>query len=62
MYQHYGLYNNTGGDLYSPGAYEVTITGISANTTKTYYWFGGSISGGTQKYIGLTMTITEIAT
>ena len=61
-YYHYGIYNATGGDLWTPGAYEYTITGISANTAKTYYWFGGSISGGTQKYAGLTMTITEIAT
>lgn len=60
-YYHYGLYNATGGDLYNPGNYEYTITGISANTTKTYYWFGGSIGTGTQKYAGLTMTITEIA-
>ena len=35
MYQHYGLYNASGGDIYQPGAYEVTITGISANTAKT---------------------------
>ena len=62
MYQHYGLYNNSGGDVYSHGALEVTITGISANTAKTYYWFGGSIGSGTQRYIGLGMTITEIAT
>ena len=62
MYQHYGLYNASGGDIYQPGAYEVTITGISANTAKTYYWFGGSIGSGTQKYWGLHMTITEIAT
>ena len=61
-YYHYGIFNNTGGDLWTPGAYEYTITGISANTAKTYYWMGGSISGGTQKYAGLTMTITEIAT
>jgi|TARA_B110000444_G_scaffold190596_1_gene180252 hypothetical protein len=61
-YHHYGLYNATGGDYYNPGAYEYTITGISAGTTKTYYWFGGSIGSSTQKYWGLTMSITEIAT
>jgi len=61
-YYHYGIYNATGGDLWTPGAYEYTITGISANTAKTYYWFGGSIGSGTQKYVGLHMTITEIAT
>lgn len=60
-YYHYGMYNATGGDLWTPGNYEYIITGISANTAKTYYWFGGSISG-TQKYAGLCMTITEIAT
>jgi len=60
MYQHFGLYNASGGDIYHPGAFEVTITGISANTAKTYYWFGGSITG-TQRYAGLAMTITEIA-
>ena len=60
MYHHFGLYNATGGHLYHPGAYEQIITGISANTAKTYYWFGGSI-GGTQRYAGLAMTITEIA-
>jgi hypothetical protein len=61
-YHHYGLYNNTGGDYYNPGSYEYAITGLSAGATKTYYWFGGSIGVGTQKYWGLTMTITEIAT
>ena len=61
-YHHYGLYNATGGDVFHPGNYEYVITGISANTAKTYYWFGGSIGSGTQKYNGLTMTITEIAT
>ena len=60
-YHHYGLYNGTGGDYYNPGSYEYAITGLSAGTTKTYYWFGGSIGPGTQKYWGLTMTITEIA-
>ncbi len=60
-YYHYGIFNMTGGDLWTPGNYEYIITGISANTAKTYYWFGGSISGGTQKYAGLCMTITEIA-
>ena len=60
-YHHYGLYNATGGDYFNPGSYEYAITGISANTAKTYYWFGGSIGPGTQKYAGLTMTITEIA-
>ncbi len=60
-YHHYGLYNNTGGDFYHPGSYEYVITGISANTAKTYYWMGGSIGSGTQKYAGLVMTITEIA-
>ena len=60
-YYHYGIFNQTGGDLWTPGNYEYIITGISANTAKTYYWFGGSI-GGTQKYAGLCMTITEIAT
>jgi len=60
-YHHYGLYNATGGHLYWPGSYEYSITGVSAGATKTYRWFGGSI-GGTQKYWGLTMTITEIAT
>ena len=61
-YHHYGLFNQTGGDYYNPGSFEYAITGISAGTTKTYYWFGGSIGSGTQKYNGLTMTITEIAT
>ena len=61
-YYHYGIYNATGGDLWTPGSYEYTITGISAGTSKTYYWFGGSIGAGTQKYAGLCMTITEIAT
>ena len=61
-YHHYGLYNSTGGNYYNPGSYEYAITGISAGTTKTYYWFGGSIGSGTQRYNGLTMTITEIAT
>ena len=61
-YHHFGLYNATGGDYYNPGSFEYAITGISAGTTKTYYWFGGSIGTGTQKYNGLTMTITEIAT
>ena len=60
-YHHYGLYNSTGGHFYCPGSFEYAITGVSAGTSKTYHWFGGSI-GGTQKYWGLTMTITEIAT
>ena len=62
-YSHYGLYNNTGGDHYNPGAYRVDDPrALAAGATRTYYWFGGSISAGTQQYWNLNMSITEVAT
>ena len=62
-YAHYGLYNNTGGDTYHGLAYRVYDTrSNAAGTTKTFYWFGGSIGGGTQSYWNLNMSITEVAT
>ncbi len=63
IYQtHYGLYNDSGGDIWYPGSYRADDTrNISAGATRTYYWFGGSISG-TQKYWALNMSITEVAT
>ena len=62
-YSHYGLYNNTGGDLYNPGAYRVDDPrALAAGASRTYYWFGGSIGNGTQQYWNLNMSITEVAT
>ena len=62
-YSHYGLYNNTGGDLYNPGAYRVDDPrALALGATRTYYWFGGSIGSGTQQYWNLNMSITEVAT
>ena len=62
-YSHYGMYNNTGGDTYHGLSYRVYDTRtIAAGTTKTFHWFGGSISGGTQNYWNLNMVITEVAT
>ena len=62
-YSHYGLYNATGGDTYHGLAYRVYDTrSNAAGTTKTFYWFGGSISSGTQSYWNLNMSITEVAT
>ena len=63
IYQtHYGLYNDSGGDIWYPGSYRADDTrDISAGATRTYYWFGGSIGSGTQKYWALNMSITEVA-
>lgn len=62
IYQtHYGLYNNSGGDVWYPGSYRADDTrNISVGASRTYYWFGGSI-GGEQLYWGLNMSITEVA-
>jgi hypothetical protein len=61
-YSHYGLYNNTGGDAYRPGAYSHYDANQNASSGEdiTYSWFGGSI-GGTQRYEALSMTVMEIA-
>ena len=62
LYDHYGIYNNTGGDCWMPGAYtymdksQTQTVGVS----RTYYWFGGTIGGGTQQLTGYNMTVTEI--
>ena len=62
-YSHYGLYNATGGDTYHGLSYRVDDPrNNAAGTTKTFYWWGGSISGGTQSYWNLNMSITEVAT
>ena len=62
-YSHYGLYNATGGDYWNPGGYRVDDPrSLAAGASRTYHWFGGSISGGTQKYWNLNMSITEVAT
>lgn len=61
-YSHYGLYNVSGGDVFSPGAfsYNDTSQNKAAGDPIIYSWFGGSI-GGTQKYVALSMTVMEIA-
>jgi hypothetical protein len=62
-FSHYGLYNATGGDHYTPGAYRVDDPrDLASGATRTYYWFGGSIGAGTQQYWNLNMSITEVAT
>ena len=61
-YSHYGLYNSTGGDTYHGLSYRIDDPrNLAAGATRTYYWFGGSIGSGTQKYWGLNMSITEVA-
>ena len=61
-YSHFGLYNESGGDVYSPGAfsYNDTSQNKAAGDPIIYSWFGGSI-GGIQKYVALSMTVMEIA-
>jgi len=64
IYQtHYGIYHDGVTDVWHPGAYRADDTRgtLAAGASRIYYWFGGSI-GGTQKYWGLNMSITEIAT
>jgi hypothetical protein len=59
---HYGLYNNTGGDLWYPGqyAYMDKHQDHTVGVQRTYSWFGGSIGSGTQTYTALNMTVLEI--
>jgi hypothetical protein len=62
-YSHYGLWNSTGGETYHGLSYRVDDPrSLAAGASRTYYWFGGSISGGTQQYWNLNMSITEVAT
>ena len=59
----YALYNSSGGDVWYPGSYRADDTrDIAQGASRTYYWFGGSIGSGTQKYWALNMSITEVAT
>jgi len=62
-YTHYGLYNNTGGDAYNPGAYSFMDKNQNKNIGEEiiYSWFGGSISNSNQRYVALSMTVMEIA-
>ena len=62
-YDHYGIYNNTGGDLYTPGSFSYMdkARDQTVGVARTYYWFGGSIGGGTQIYRELNATVMEIA-
>ena len=61
-YTHYGLYNNTGGDLWYPGqyAYMDKHQDHTVGVQRTYSWFGGRIGSGTQIYTALNMTVMEI--
>ena len=62
-YSHYGLYNATGGNMYTNGSVSLEDTrSLAAGVARTYYWFGGSIGGGTQTYSNLSMSITEVST
>ena len=61
-FTHYGLYNNTGGDLWCPGqyAYMDKHQDHTVGVQRTYSWFGGRIGSGTQTYTALNMAVMEI--
>ena len=62
-YTHFGIYNDTGGDAYRPGAYSFLDKHQNKNIGEeiTYSWFGGSIGSGSQRYCALSMTVMEVA-
>jgi hypothetical protein len=62
-HDHYGIFNTTGGNLYTPGSFSYMdkAQDQTVGVARSYYWFGGTIGGGTQIFRGLNATVMEIA-